>query len=65
VGEIVVTGGGTGTGYAIATVFAAQCDRVTVTGRREQVLTEAADRLGASYVTGQVPHVNGGAYLGR
>ncbi|WP_030907666.1 SDR family NAD(P)-dependent oxidoreductase [Streptosporangium amethystogenes] len=48
--EIVVTGGGTGIGYAIATVFAAQGDRVTVTGRREQVLKEAADRLGVSYV---------------
>ncbi|MER5619893.1 MULTISPECIES: SDR family NAD(P)-dependent oxidoreductase [unclassified Streptosporangium] len=48
--EIVVTGGGTGIGYAIATAFAAQGDRVTVTGRREQVLKEAADRLGVSYV---------------
>ncbi|GAA0844604.1 SDR family NAD(P)-dependent oxidoreductase [Streptosporangium amethystogenes subsp. fukuiense] len=48
--EIVVTGGGTGIGYAIAAAFAAQGDRVTVTGRREQVLKEAADRLGVSYV---------------
>ncbi|MEV4745211.1 SDR family oxidoreductase [Streptosporangium sp. NPDC049248] len=48
--EIVVTGGGTGIGYAIAAAFAAQGDRVTVTGRREQVLKEAAGRLGVSYV---------------
>ncbi|MGC5013653.1 SDR family NAD(P)-dependent oxidoreductase [Streptosporangium sp. DT93] len=47
--EIVVTGGGTGIGYAIAEAFAAQGDRVTITGRREQVLEEAAGRLGVSY----------------
>ncbi|MFB9878958.1 SDR family NAD(P)-dependent oxidoreductase [Planobispora siamensis] len=44
--EIVVTGGGTGIGYAVAAAFVAQGDRVTVTGRREQVLKEACDRLG-------------------
>ncbi|MFC4057949.1 SDR family NAD(P)-dependent oxidoreductase [Planomonospora corallina] len=51
--EIVVTGGGTGIGHAIAAAFAAQGDRVTVTGRREHVLKEAADRLDAGR-TGQV-----------
>ncbi|AGM09600.1 3-oxoacyl-[acyl-carrier-protein] reductase [Amycolatopsis keratiniphila] len=39
----MVTGGGTGIGYA----FAARGDRVTITGRREQFLTEAATLLGA------------------
>ncbi|WP_433252034.1 SDR family oxidoreductase [Streptosporangium sp. CA-135522] len=48
--EIVVTGGGTGIGLAIAAAFAAQGDRVTITGRREQVLQEAAERLGVSHV---------------
>ncbi|GAA2888527.1 SDR family oxidoreductase [Streptosporangium fragile] len=48
--EIVVTGGGTGIGYAVAAAFAAQGDRVTITGRREHVLKEAAERLGVSYV---------------
>ncbi|MBG0813434.1 SDR family NAD(P)-dependent oxidoreductase [Planomonospora sp. ID82291] len=43
--EIVVTGGGTGIGYAVAAAFLSQGDRVTVTGRREHVLKEAADRL--------------------
>ncbi|MBE1500858.1 3-oxoacyl-[acyl-carrier protein] reductase [Amycolatopsis lexingtonensis] len=43
--EVVVTGGGTGIGYAVAAAFAG--DRVTITGRREQVLTEAAALLGA------------------
>lgn len=49
--EVVVTGGGTGIGYAIAEAFASLGDRVTITGRREQVLKEAAARLGASYAS--------------
>ncbi|MFF5211456.1 SDR family NAD(P)-dependent oxidoreductase [Streptosporangium sp. NPDC000396] len=48
--EIVVTGGGTGIGFAVAAAFTAQGDRVTITGRREQVLKEAADQLGVSHV---------------
>ncbi|MEU4829696.1 SDR family oxidoreductase [Streptosporangium sp. NPDC023615] len=47
--EIVVTGGGTGIGYAIAEAFTAGGDRVTITGRREPVLKEAAGRLGVPY----------------
>ncbi|GGL52909.1 SDR family NAD(P)-dependent oxidoreductase [Planomonospora parontospora] len=47
--EIVVTGGGTGIGYAIAAAFVAQGDRVTITGRREHVLKEAADRLSSGH----------------
>ncbi|QWF81979.1 SDR family NAD(P)-dependent oxidoreductase [Amycolatopsis sp. CA-230715] len=45
--EVVVTGGGTGIGYAVAERFVKAGDRVTITGRREQVLTEAATLLGA------------------
>ncbi|SFI11211.1 3-oxoacyl-[acyl-carrier protein] reductase [Streptosporangium canum] len=48
--EIVVTGGGTGIGAAVAAAFAAHGDRVTITGRREQVLKETAGRLGVSHV---------------
>ncbi|MGP3955581.1 SDR family NAD(P)-dependent oxidoreductase [Nonomuraea sp. 3N208] len=47
--EVVVTGGGTGIGYAIAAAFASLGDHVTITGRREHVLKEAAERLGAAY----------------
>jgi 3-oxoacyl-[acyl-carrier protein] reductase len=48
--NVVVTGGGTGIGYAIAEVFAKAGDRVTITGRRETVLVDAAGRLGADHV---------------
>ena len=48
--EVVVTGGGTGIGYAIADAFAADGDAVTVTGRRADVLAEPAGRLGARAV---------------
>jgi 3-oxoacyl-[acyl-carrier protein] reductase len=48
--EIVVTGGGTGIGYAVAAVFARAGEHVTITGRREKVLAEAADRLGVRHV---------------
>lgn len=48
--EVVVTGGGTGIGYAVAEAFVSLGDRVTITGRREHVLKDAAGRLGAAYV---------------
>ncbi|GAA4671232.1 SDR family oxidoreductase [Amycolatopsis dongchuanensis] len=48
--EVVVTGGGTGIGFAVASWFAKAGERVTITGRREQVLLEAASLLGARYV---------------
>ena len=48
--EVVVTGGGTGIGFAVAGAFAEAGDQVTITGRREAVLREAATRLGARQV---------------
>ncbi|TVT37422.1 SDR family oxidoreductase [Amycolatopsis rhizosphaerae] len=48
--EVVVTGGGTGIGSAVASWFVRAGDRVTITGRRRNVLTEAAARLGARAV---------------
>ncbi len=43
--QVVVTGGGTGIGLAVAGEFVRAGDSVTVTGRREHVLKEAVDRL--------------------
>lgn len=49
--EIVVTGGGTGIGLAVAAEFVRAGDRVTITGRRERVLKDAVAGLGtAGYV---------------
>lgn len=44
---VIVTGGGTGIGFAVAERFARGGDQVTITGRREHVLKDATARLGA------------------
>ena len=43
--QVIVTGGGTGIGLAVAAEFARLGDQVTITGRREQVLKDAAAGL--------------------
>ncbi|MEU7488209.1 SDR family oxidoreductase [Streptomyces sp. NPDC042319] len=48
--NVLVTGGGTGIGHAIARHFAEQGDTVVITGRRSGPLKEAADRIGARAV---------------
>ena len=48
--QVVVTGGGTGIGLAVAEAFAAAGDAVTITGRRAGVIEDAATRIGASAV---------------
>jgi 3-oxoacyl-[acyl-carrier protein] reductase len=44
---VVVTGGGTGIGRAIAAAFAAGGDRVVIVGRREHALAETAAEISA------------------
>lgn len=46
----VVTGGGTGIGRAVAARLASAGDQVVITGRRKDVLAEAASVIGASAV---------------
>ena len=53
--QIVVTGGGTGIGYAIAGEFVRSGDQVTITGRREHVLKQAVASL-----AGLAPRTAGG-----
>jgi 3-oxoacyl-[acyl-carrier protein] reductase len=45
--QIVVTGGGTGIGLAVAGTFAGAGDAVVITGRRPDVLAKAAADLGS------------------
>jgi 3-oxoacyl-[acyl-carrier protein] reductase len=44
--HVVVTGGGTGIGLAVAAEFSEAGDQVTITGRREHVLKQAVAGLG-------------------
>lgn len=46
--NILVTGGSTGIGRAVATVFAENNENVVITGRRSQVLSETANALGSN-----------------
>jgi 3-oxoacyl-[acyl-carrier protein] reductase len=46
--QVIVTGGGTGIGLAVASEFVRLGDRVTITGRREGVLKDGVARLGAA-----------------
>ncbi|AZS88555.1 SDR family oxidoreductase [Streptomyces griseoviridis] len=48
----LVTGASRGIGYGVAEAFVARGDRVAITGRNEDALKEAVDRLGADRVIG-------------
>lgn len=52
--RVVVSGGGTGIGRATAAAFAADGDRVTILGRREDVLRSAAEEINAEHGKGAV-----------
>jgi 3-oxoacyl-[acyl-carrier protein] reductase len=49
--NIIVTGGGSGIGYAIAAVFASAGDNVLITGRNRDSLEQAEAKLGNSIRT--------------
>ncbi len=51
---VLVTGGGTGLGRAAAAELIACGAEVTICGRREEVLAEAAAELGATFVAGDI-----------
>ena len=51
---VLVTGGGTGLGRAAAAELRACGAEVVIAGRREEVLAEAAEELGAHAVAGDV-----------
>ena len=44
----IVTGGGTGLGFGISKAYLAAGAKVVITGRREEVLKEAVEKLGSS-----------------
>ncbi|NJQ01564.1 SDR family oxidoreductase [Streptomyces zingiberis] len=48
----IVTGASRGIGYAVAEALVARGDRVCITGRTEETLKEAVERLGADRVIG-------------
>lgn len=58
-GVVIVTGGGTGIGAAIARHLSAQGDQVVICGRREAPLREVADSCGAHVVVADVGTVAG------
>lgn len=55
----LITGGGTGIGFAIADVFARQGARVALSGRRSDVLQRAVLRLEANHGSGCAIYVQG------
>lgn len=57
--EIIITGGGTGLGYAMAKKFISEGAKVLITGRREDVLKAASEELGCSYAVLDVTKPDG------
>lgn len=55
---ILVTGGGSGIGYATAKLLNEKGNKVIITGRNEEKLKKAAGELGVNYIVGDVTNAN-------
>ncbi|WP_454803186.1 SDR family oxidoreductase [Mucilaginibacter phyllosphaerae] len=55
---ILVTGGGSGIGYATAKLLSEKGNKVIISGRNEEKLQKAANELGINYIVGDVTDVN-------
>ena len=66
---VIITGGATGLGYAVAEQFLQQGDNVVLNGRTETKLTQAAQQLGETdrivIVVGDIIRVNGKTVTGK
>jgi uncharacterized oxidoreductase len=55
---VLITGGGSGIGYATAKLFIEKGNRVIISGRNEDKLAKAANALGADYIACDVTDAN-------
>ncbi|MCQ6958594.1 SDR family oxidoreductase [Mucilaginibacter aquariorum] len=55
---ILVTGGGSGIGYATAKLLSEKGNKVIISGRNEEKLQKAANELGINYIVGDVTDAN-------
>lgn len=57
--SIIITGGGRGLGYAMASRFAAEGAKVLIAGRNVDVLSTSAQKIGCEYLVLDMGDVNG------
>ena len=57
--KLLVTGGGRGLGYAMAEKFVREGAQVVITGRNEEVLKNASERIGCRYLVSDIKEQRG------
>ena len=57
--KLLVTGGGRGLGYAMAEKFVREGAQVVITGRNEEVLKNASERIGCRYLVSDIKEQHG------